>query len=465
MAVAGIPLAPRQKDDGRAEAVARRLLGPFGSPSLPVWQADPPPLAWRRAGLLAVTGRSDGPGLVSPIPLTSLADGALLALGALAPGALLPSSGALLLGERARRLNLPRRGAASANGSARLLATRDGHVALNLPRADDWDSLPALLGVGVSGWSDVARHMARRQTSDLVAQGRLLSMAIAPEGSPPAPALPFFIESLGDRSEMRSRLPLVVDLSALWAGPLAASLLGAVGARVVKVESVHRPDGARGGDAEFYDLLNAGKASVALDFKNAEDLRRLRALIDAADIVVESTRPRALEQLGIHAAAVAARGATWVSITAYGRKGEPADYAGFGDDAAVAGGLSAAMRRGWGDTLFAGDAIADPLTGIVAALAGWAAWLAGGSRLVEVALADVVAYGCGVGEARGSELEAWQALALSDSEPLYVQRERRGVARSLGADTAAVLAELQRQPIPVSALRSADPRPGGSSRR
>ena len=39
--------------------------------------------------------------------------------------------------------------------------------------------------------------------------------------------------------------PLVVDLSALWAGPLCAHLLGLAGARVVKVESLGRPDGAR----------------------------------------------------------------------------------------------------------------------------------------------------------------------------------------------------------------------------
>lgn len=441
MGIADVSFAASGSDDGRAERVAQRLLEPLGVP-VPTRQSDHPALAWRRAGLLDLTGRPDGPPLVSPIALTSLADGALLALKALAPDAALPSNGAVLLGERAARLGLKRGGAASANGSARLLTTLDGHVALNLPRPDDWGSLPALLGFAASEWRDVARHVARRRTADLVAQGRLLGMAIAPEIDPPTLAGPFSIHPPAGRPAARSSSPLLVDLSALWAGPLAGSLLGAVGARVVKVESLHRPDGARRGNAGFYDLLNAGKASVGFDFKDSDDVRRLRALIDAADIVIEGTRPRALEQLGVDAAGAVARGATWISITAHGRTGVAADHVGFGDDAAVAGGLSAAMRRGWGESLFAGDAIADPLTGIVGAFAGWAAWRAGGGRLIDIALADVVGYGCRTGEARGDELQEWQALATSDPKPLYRQRQPLGVAPVLGADTAAVLAGL-----------------------
>ena len=52
---------------------------------------------------------------------------------------------------------------------------------------------------------------------------------------------------------------IVVDLSALWAGPLCGDLLARAGATVVKVESTQRPDGARRGPAEFFDLLNGRK--------------------------------------------------------------------------------------------------------------------------------------------------------------------------------------------------------------
>ena len=116
------------------------------------------------------------------------------------------------------------------------------------------------------------------------------------------------------------------------------------------------------------------------------------------------------------------RGGTWVSITAHGRSGAGGEHIGFGDDAAIAGGLGAAMQSGWGETLFAGDAIADPLTGITAALAAWAGWRRGGGCLIALALADVIAHASALGPAEPALLAAWQALAEADSAPLYPLR-------------------------------------------
>ena len=90
----------------------------------------------------------------------------------------------------------------------------------------------------------------------------------------------------------------VVDLTALWAGPLCGDLLARGGAQVVKVESLGRPDGARRGPAAFFDQLNAHKRSVALDFTTTGGRARLAGLLVAADVVLESSRPRALDQLG-----------------------------------------------------------------------------------------------------------------------------------------------------------------------
>jgi hypothetical protein len=330
----------RRDIEGLAAAHAEALLRLFGLPAISFAAGDHPALAWRRAGLMAVTGRAEGRPLVAPVALTAAADGALAALQAVAPQAMLPQNGALLLGERARLLGLKRQGAVSANGSCRLLDTADGRVALNLPRAEDWELVPALLGEPAADWVELARIAATLPAQALLAQGRLLGLAIAPDEQVPLPPAAFRIEQLGVPG-LRETVPLVVDLSSLWAGPLAGSLLGAAGARVVKVESTRRPDGARGGNQAFYDLLNAGKASVALDFTDAGDVRLLQGLVRQADIVIESARPRALAGLGIDAAAEARRGATWLSITAHGRTGDAAGWAGFGDDAAVAGGLAA----------------------------------------------------------------------------------------------------------------------------
>ena len=92
-------------------------------------------------------------------------------------------------------------------------------------------------------------------------------------------------------SASRPGRPLVVDLSALWAGPLCGHLLHLCGADVIKVESDTRPDGARFGNAAFFGLLNQGKRSVGLDLTRHEGRKTLRQLIDRADVVIESSRP------------------------------------------------------------------------------------------------------------------------------------------------------------------------------
>jgi hypothetical protein len=141
-------------------------------------------------------------------------------------------------------------------------------LALTLARDDDLALLPALLGEALHGdpWEFVAHRVTRRSARRLVARARLLGLAAAEAVSPPRD-IPRWcrIARLGAPLKRRLRVaPLVVDLSALWAGPLCTHLLELAGAYVVKVESVQRPDGARRGAPAFYDLLNADKLSVAL---------------------------------------------------------------------------------------------------------------------------------------------------------------------------------------------------------
>jgi crotonobetainyl-CoA:carnitine CoA-transferase CaiB-like acyl-CoA transferase len=223
-------------------------------------------------------------------------------------------------------------------------------------------------------------------------------------------------------------------LSSLWAGPLCAQLLGVCGAQVVKLESLQRPDGARRGSPAFFDLMNGGKRSVAVDIESESGLEQLRGLLARADIVIESSRPRALAQLGVDAEELvrSGLGKTWLSITGYGR-GEPeAGWVAFGDDAAAAAGLTA--TAGCGTPVFCGDAIADPLTGLHAAVAALASWLTGGGRLLDVSLRNVAA--------RATRLPAPDRA--SPTRPLPPRaRDVTCRAASLGRDTRAVLAECE----------------------
>ena len=382
-----------------------------------------------------LTGESDGPPLVAPVPLAALADGALAAFRALAPEADLPASGALLLGERARLMGLTRQGQISANGTCRLLQAKGGRIALNIPRPDDLELLPALFGENGANLQTLEQLVAVRDRDALVAQGRLLGLAIsADEDCLPSHGAFVLTPGGGQAQPRKAGRPLVIDLSGLWAGPLAGSLLAAAGALVVKVESPFRPDGARLGHPGFFDLLNAGKHCVALRLSDSQDLQMLYGLIARADIVIESSRPRALRQVGIDATRMAALGKTWLSITAYGRQGEAADWIGFGDDAAIAGGLGRAMERAFGRSMFAGDAIADPLVGITGALAALAVWRSGMGGLIDISLSGVIAHACAHYEAAPHEVAAWQALAATDCEALFSHRKMTESAHAVGAD-------------------------------
>jgi hypothetical protein len=433
----------------------------------PAPRPEPAAFAWARSGAMALTGRADEPPRLAPGPLALCAASALDALRALAPGSPLaagagsaergPLDGAALLGERAAHLRLARRGAIAPGGSARLVRAANGWLAVNLPRADDRALLPAWLDAdrdpAADPWAFVATHVARGDAGALVARARLLGLAVAAAG-PRAARPPAWLRASAGADERsardpRARPPLVLDLSSLWAGPLCGRLLALAGARVVKVESAARPDGARRGAPGFYAALNAGKPSVALDLATPSGVDSLRRLIARADAVIESSRPRALAQLGIAAGALVAERSdlVWVSVTAYGR-GEPeGGWIGFGDDAGAAAGL-AAETGDPGAPLFCGDAIADPLTGIHAAVAALAHLRAGRGALLELALHDVAAHclaheapdGAARVEAAGrghAVVTGERRTAVAPPRPALAS----GAARPLGADTASILAE------------------------
>jgi hypothetical protein len=341
-----------------------------------------------------------------------------------------------LLGERAAHMGLWRRGTTSCGGSCRLLPSRQGFVAVSLARADDFDSVPAWLELDVppatapATWSAVADAVASRDVDELAARAALLGLPVARVGE--AADAPGLVRvPLGPAAARELAGLVVLDLSALWAGPLCGDLLAGNGASVIKVESSKRPDGARRGPRGFFDLLNGRKRSVALDLRSSEGIGVLRALVRQADVVVEASRPRALEQLGIRAADEVAGGGpqVWVSITGYGRHGEGAGRVAFGDDAAGGGGLVV-----WHDgaAMFCADAVADPITGLAAARACLDALAAGGRWLLDVSMAGVCA------ALAGPTLPAPSGLAVAPPRA----RPTTGSAPELGADTTQVLTEL-----------------------
>jgi hypothetical protein len=292
-----------------------------------------------------------------------------------------------LLTGRAALMGTRRAGQVAAGGATRLLRSGDGWVALSLSRQSDIDSLGALLSSDepiADPWSALERSLLTWRAGDFVERAQMLEVPAAELGSVTSAAL--MIQRIWQprRTPDLSDL-LVVDLSAMWAGPLCGHLLHRAGATVIKVESPDRPDGARSGNPAFFAWMNGNK----LLYPGALRDPGLAGLLDVADVVIEASRPRALEQAGLDAPTRAPRpGRVWVRITGYGTAAGVGNRVAFGDDAAVAGGLVGQGARG---PVFCGDAIADPLTGLEAAGAVMASLERGGGELIDVAMAGVAA--------------------------------------------------------------------------
>lgn len=129
---------------------------------------------------------------------------------------------------------------------------------------------------------------------------------------------------------------LVLDFSTLLPGPMATLFLAEAGAEVIKIE---RPGGGEemrsyrprwGNDSVNFAMLNRGKKSLAVDLKNDEQLTKLLAIIDRADVLVEQFRPGVMDRVGLDYETLARRNPLLVycSISGYGQWGPKRDRAG-----------------------------------------------------------------------------------------------------------------------------------------
>ncbi|RZV59506.1 MAG: CoA transferase [Pseudomonadales bacterium] len=369
---------------------------------------------WETSGLGELTGFPEAPLLECPVPLAEYGDGVLDAFTALLGHQLIDKPcGADLMATRASHYQFFRQGNLSLSGSCRILPCSDGHIAINLARDSDWELLPAwLLNKVTPEWTSLELQIRAKTTEELVNQGRLLGLAVT-NATPPIPTARnwYTASQIAAPINARTRPPRVIDLSSLWAGPLCSRLLQWSGAEVIKVEDSHRPDGARFGSKSFFHFLNSGKTERTLSLKSNRGQEALKQLIRSADIVIEGSRPRALRQMGIIAEQLLEEvpGLCWLSISGYGRNDPEANWIAYGDDAGIAAGLSRILKQHTGKWMIAGDAIADPLTGMHAALAALACWRAGGGQLMSLSLVETIQH-CIAFSGAGADLDAKQCV-------------------------------------------------------
>jgi crotonobetainyl-CoA:carnitine CoA-transferase CaiB-like acyl-CoA transferase len=171
----------------------------------------------------------------------------------------------------------------------------------------------------------------------------------------------------------------VVELSTFWAGPIAGWTLADMGADVVKVESIQRPDGMRFAGAIPTDRLwewspifagvNPGKRGVTLQLDSEEGMSLLERLIRGADVVTENFSPRVMENFGLGWDRIHSLNprAIMVRMPAFGLDGPWRDRAGFAMTVEQASGL--AWITGYDDIPLVPRGPCDPIGGMHAVFA------------------------------------------------------------------------------------------------
>lgn len=145
----------------------------------------------------------------------------------------------------------------------------------------------------------------------------------------------------------------VLDLSRLLPGPFATLLLADLGADVIKIEDTESGDYLRwmppmaGEYSSMFHALNRNKRSVALNLRDQTGRAAFLALVDTADVVLESFRPGVLDRLGLGYDVLAARNPRVIlcSLSGYGqdgpyraRAGHDLNYAALAGVMSIAGG-------------------------------------------------------------------------------------------------------------------------------
>ena len=194
-----------------------------------------------------------------------------------------------------------------------------------------------------------------------------------PTASPDAAALPL----AGIR---------VVDFTAFWAGPFATQVLAALGADVIKIEGVRRPDGMRfaGGRPPGWDqwwewgpvfqCSNTNKRDISLELGTPQGRASALELIEQCDLVIENFSPRVMANFQLEWDVVHAANptASMIRMPAFGLDGPWRDRVGFAQTMEQASGMAWMTGPADGPPVIPRGAC-DPLAGLHAAFAAIAA--------------------------------------------------------------------------------------------
>lgn len=192
----------------------------------------------------------------------------------------------------------------------------------------------------------------------------------------------------------------VLELARILAGPWAGQLLADLGADVIKVEAPEGDDTRRWGPpfigetAAYFHAANRGKRSIAADFRKPDELARVKALAQDADVVIENFKLGGLAKFGLDAHSLSAANPKLIycSITGFGQTGPYATRPGYDYLVQGMGGIMSLTGEPDGEPQKMGVAFADIFTGLYATVAIQAALIrrqqTGLGEQIDMALLD-----------------------------------------------------------------------------
>lgn len=194
----------------------------------------------------------------------------------------------------------------------------------------------------------------------------------------------------------------VLDLATLFAGPLAATMLGDFGAEVIKVEHPTRPDPSRGHGAArngvglWWKLLGRNKRTITLDLSTSGGRETLLRLAATADVIVENFRPGTLEkwQLGWDELSAVNPRLVLTRVTGFGQFGPYSHRPGFGTLAEAMSGFASITGEPDGPPTLPPFGLADSIAALATSYAVMTALTArqvtGRGQVVDMAIIEPI---------------------------------------------------------------------------
>ncbi|MDP6605943.1 MAG: CoA transferase, partial [Dehalococcoidia bacterium] len=260
-----------------------------------------------------------------------------------------------------------------------------------LASAEFWRPLPATDGLTIAGQAVRTSGIesppepplappgadSRELIDTLPSASETTERPAVPPPSPPAPG--------GPLGGMR-----VLDMTRVWAGPVAARILGDLGADVIRIEApsgrgpamIRQP--ARGADFPggdpgerpwnrqgLFNKLNRNKRSLAVNLKEPRGRELFLALVATSDVVIENFSARVMPGLGLDYERLreAKPDIIYVAMPAFGLGGPRRDYIGFGSSIEPSSGFTALMGYSDNEPRITAAGVSDPIAGTTAVAA------------------------------------------------------------------------------------------------